>query len=159
MSRFIGTMLAAALVAGATSPLRADDKDVTAILDKAIKALGGEEKLAKSQTFTQTAKGTITIMDNDSEVTSNMWVQGLDHARQEFTGNFGGNMVKGVTVLAGDKGWRKFGDDKMPLEGTPWPTRSAASTWLSSRSRCSPSRGRASRCRRPARRRWETRPR
>ena len=72
MSRIFGTMLVTALVAGATSPLRADDKDATAILDKAIKALGGEEKLAKSQTFTQSAKGTITIMDNDSEITSYM---------------------------------------------------------------------------------------
>ena len=117
MTRFIGTILAAAFVAGATSPLRADDKDTTAILDKAIKALGGEEKLSKAQTFTQSAKGTITIMDNDSEITSNMWVQGLDHARQEFTGNFGGNSVKGATVVAGDKGWRKFGDDKTALEG------------------------------------------
>jgi hypothetical protein len=28
----------------------------------------------------------------------------------EFEGKFGENEVKGVTVLAGDKGWRKFGD-------------------------------------------------
>jgi hypothetical protein len=117
MTRFIGTLLAAALVAGATSPLQADDKDATAILDKAIKALGGEEKLAKAQTFTQAAKGTITFAGNDAEVTSNQSVQGLDHARQEFEGSAGGNSFKGVTVVAGDKGWRRFGDDKSALEG------------------------------------------
>jgi hypothetical protein len=117
MTRIIGTMLAAALIAGATSPLQADDKDATAILDKAIKALGGEEKLAKSQTFTQSAKGTISFGGNDADITSNMWVQGLDHARQEFEGSAGGNTFKGVTVVAGDKGWRKFGGEKTALEG------------------------------------------
>jgi hypothetical protein len=37
-------------------------------------------------------------------------MQGLDHLRSEFEGEFGGMKVKGITVLAGDKGWRKFGD-------------------------------------------------
>ena len=32
-------------------------------------------------------------------------------------GEFGGNPFKGVTVLNGDKGWRKFGENKMELEG------------------------------------------
>src|SRR5436309_598246 len=40
MTRFHGAVLAAALIASA--PARADDKDATPILDKAIKALGGE---------------------------------------------------------------------------------------------------------------------
>ena len=38
-------------------------------------------------------------------------MQGLDHSRSEFEGDFDGNTVKGVTVLNGDKGWRKFGDN------------------------------------------------
>jgi len=116
MTKFIGTMLAAALVAGATSPLRADDKDATAIVDKAIKAIGGEEKLSKIHAATWSAKGTVSVMDMDSEVTTQTSVQGPDHFRQDFEGDFGGNKVKGITVLAGDKGWRKFADMKLELD-------------------------------------------
>jgi hypothetical protein len=117
MTRLIGAAVAMALVLGLTGPTRADDKDANAILDKAIKAMGGEEKLKKALTFTQSAKGTIAIMGMDSEITTRMSVQDIDHTRQEFEGNFGGNAVKGITVLAGDKAWRKFGDDKTALEG------------------------------------------
>jgi hypothetical protein len=116
MQRFIGAALAAALVIGIALPARADDNDAKAIIDKAIKALGGEEKLAKLKAYSWKAKGAITFGGNDNEFTSQATVQGLDHFRSEFDGDFGGNKVKGVTVLAGDKGWRIFADNKMELE-------------------------------------------
>ena len=47
MTRFLGAALATAVVFAGFGPARADDKDAKAILEKAIKALGGEEKLAK----------------------------------------------------------------------------------------------------------------
>src|SRR5262249_53997414 len=40
-------------------------------------------------------------------------VKGLDHFRREF----GNDDFHGVVVLAGDKGWRKFGDNFSELEG------------------------------------------
>jgi hypothetical protein len=45
-----------------------------------------------------------------------MTIQGLDHVRQEFEGQFNGNTVKGVTLLAGDKGSRHFGDNNNDLD-------------------------------------------
>jgi len=42
--------------------------------------------------------------------------QGLDRLRSEFEGEFGGNKVEGLSVLNGDKGWRRFGDNSMPLD-------------------------------------------
>jgi hypothetical protein len=106
-----------ALVVGLRSPGRAADApDANAILDKAIKAIGGEEKLGKVQAVSWTAKGTITLMGNDNDVTTRSVLQGLDHSRQEFEGNFGGSPVKGVTVLASDKGWRTFGGDHTELD-------------------------------------------
>jgi hypothetical protein len=117
MTRLIGTMLALALVFGLSGPVRAADaKDAKAILDKAIKALGGAEKLSKIQAVTWKAKGTINLGGTDNDFTSQYAAQGLDHFRQEFEGDFGGNTVKGVTVLAGDKGWRKFGDQGMEMD-------------------------------------------
>jgi hypothetical protein len=110
-------MLAAAIVAGLGTLARAaDDKDAKALLDKGIKALGGEEKLSTLKAATWKSKGTISFGGNDNPFTSATIVQGLDHLRNEFEGEFGGNKVMGITVVAGDKGWRKFGDMKMELD-------------------------------------------
>jgi hypothetical protein len=116
MKRFLVAVFVAALVAGVGGKARSDDKDVTAILDKAIKALGGEEKLGKLQAATWKAKGKISFGGGDNAFTSQVTVQGLDHFRQEFEGDFGGNKIQGVTVLDGDKGWRKIGDMGMALD-------------------------------------------
>jgi hypothetical protein len=114
MRRCIGTLLATVLVTSLGTPARADDAN--AILDKAIKALGGEEKLAPVKAAAWKGKGKINLGGNESEFTNEMTVQGLDHSRGAFEGDFMGNKVKGVTVMAGDKGWRKFGDMKMELD-------------------------------------------
>jgi hypothetical protein len=117
MVRFIGAVCVAAVVIGLTSSTRAGgDKDANAILAKAIKALGGEEKLSKIKAYTVKGKGTISIGGDDNPFTSQATVQGLDHIRSEFEGEFGGMKVKGITVLAGDKGWRKFGDMDLDMD-------------------------------------------
>jgi hypothetical protein len=117
MRRFIGAAVVTVLVTTGGFPVRAaDERDTKAILDKAIKALGGEEKLSKVKGATWKAKGKISFGENESEFTSETTVQGIDHYRNEFEGQFGDNKVKGVVVLAGDKGWRDFGGNKMALE-------------------------------------------
>lgn len=94
----------------------ADDADATAIVDKAIAAVGGEAKLKAAKGATWKTKGKITFGDNESEFTGSATSSGLDHFRQDFEGDFGGNKVQGVTVLAGDKGWRKFGDNSLAMD-------------------------------------------
>jgi len=116
MKRFLGAVLVASLLSGSSSSLRADDKDTKAILDKAIKALGGEEKLSKATAISWKTKGTITINGDDNEFSGQTTFQGLDHYRSEFQGKFGENDVKGVVVLNGDKGWRQFGDNDMDMD-------------------------------------------
>ena len=114
MRRFLGVVLVAALLAGPGA--RADEPDPKAVLDKAIKALGGEEKLSKSKMTASKTKGTISFAGNDNEFTGHATVSGLDHSRQGFESEIMGNKISGVTVLAGDKGWRKFGDMVMGLD-------------------------------------------
>jgi hypothetical protein len=116
MKRLSCLMFTAALLSTTALPALADDKDATAVLDKAIAALGGKEKLAKAGTAMWKTKGTITLGDNDNPIKTKTVVQGLDKHRAEFEGEFGGNEVKGVTVLVGDKGWRKFGDDTNDMD-------------------------------------------
>lgn len=112
----LGILLAAALLSAAALPALGDDKDAAAVLDKAIAALGGKEKLAKAGTASWKGKGTITLNGDDNAIKTKTVVQGIDRHRAEFEGEFGGNEVKGVTVLAGDKGWRKFNDDAQDLD-------------------------------------------
>ena len=117
MKRFLLTALAIMFVCATVNLVRADDTDPSAVLDKAIKAMGGEEKLKKIDAFSWKSKVAITFNENTNQFTSHATLQGLDHYRGEFEGEFGGNPFKGVTVLNGDKGWRKFGDNKMDLDG------------------------------------------
>ena len=84
--------------------------NANAIVDKAIKALGGAEKLGKIMAITWKTKGTISFGGNDSPVTTQWALQGLDHFRHEFETAFAGNKIKGINVVAGDRGWRRFGD-------------------------------------------------
>jgi hypothetical protein len=113
----MGLLLVTVFVSALAGPVRAgEDKDTNAILDKAIKALGGEEKLGTVKAVTWKGKGKINFGGNENEFTSQATVQGLDKYRGEFEGDFGGNKVQGVTVVNGDKGWRKFGDNKMDLD-------------------------------------------
>jgi len=115
MKRFLGAVLVALFMCG-SSAIRADDQDTKTTLDKAIMALGGEDKLSKATTVSWKSKGTITFNNNDNEISSRSTLQGLDHYRSEFDGKFGDNDVKGVVVLNGDKGWRKFGENDMEMD-------------------------------------------
>jgi hypothetical protein len=117
MKRLIGAVCVAILVSVPANRSRAEgDKDARAIINKGIKALGGEEKLRAARALTWKGKGKISFDGNDSEFTSQTTVQGLDRLHAQFEGEFMGNKVKGVTVLNGDKGWRKFGDMEMEMD-------------------------------------------
>jgi hypothetical protein len=117
VKKFVGAVLFVALVAVLGTKARAEgDKSAGAILDKAIKALGGEEKLSGMKGASWKAKGTISFGGSDNAMTTQSTSQGLDHFRQDFEGDFGGMKIMGSTVLAGDKGWRKFNDMTMELD-------------------------------------------
>jgi hypothetical protein len=117
MKWLLGAVLATMIVLGLGERARAaDDKDVKAVLDKAIRAIGGEENLSKVKAAHWKAKGKITFNGEDNEFTSTATMQGLDHYRSEFEGEFGGNKIKGATVLAKNKGWRQFGGETSELD-------------------------------------------
>jgi hypothetical protein len=115
MKQLLGALLGTVIVFALGGPTWAEDKEATAILDKAIKALGGEEKLAKVKATTWKATGKVSFAGNESDVSIQATTQDLDHVRQEFESELGGMKVQILTVLAGDKGWGKFGDRKIDL--------------------------------------------
>lgn len=116
MKRLASGFVLAVFVLGQSATGRADEKDALAIIDKAVKALGGEEKLAKIKAATWKTKGKLHINGNDNDFKTESSHDGLDHFRSQFEGEFNGNSFTAVTVLAGDKAWRKFGDMVMELD-------------------------------------------
>jgi hypothetical protein len=113
MRRFLGAAVATALLLVSSGSARADEADAKSILDRAVKALGGEEKLAKAEAFSWKSKGIVVFNGNENESSSDVIVKGLDHYRREF----GNDQFHGLVVLNGDKGWRRFGDNDSELEG------------------------------------------
>jgi len=116
MKPFLGVALAIMLVTAAGASVRADEKDPGAILEKAIKATGGEEKLNKLDAMSWKTKATVRINGENNPFSADSTVQGLDRYKTEFEVEFGGNSVKGVVVISGSKGWAKFGDQTMDME-------------------------------------------
>src|SRR5438105_741111 len=85
-----------------TAASRADDKDCRAVIDKAIKAVGGSERLAKYRAQTWKEKGTFYGEGGAQPYTGNYAVQWPDHFRMEIEGGF-------TLVLTGDRGSFKEG--------------------------------------------------
>ncbi|MFL5330877.1 MAG: hypothetical protein ACJ8C4_18425 [Gemmataceae bacterium] len=81
------------------SAARADNSaDARAVVDKAIEAAGGTEKLAKFNTTTFKQKGTYYAQGRSIPFTAKYAVQWPDRFRMEAEGAF-------TLVLDGDKGW------------------------------------------------------
>ena len=117
MKRFHSAILTLALVTGLGPSARGDDNDANAVLDKAIKAIGGEAKLRKAKALAWKAKGKSLQDGKEYPFTNETTVQGLDQIRMEYEDDIDGNRVMGATVLNGDKGWRKNGDNITELKG------------------------------------------
>jgi hypothetical protein len=117
MKCFIHAALAAGLVLGSGQLAPAEvEPDAKPVLDKAIQALGGAARLGAIKAIVWKSKGKIRLNDNDSDFTTKTTAQGIDHFRVEIEGGLGGNPIKVVTVLDGNKAWRRIGDDTSKLE-------------------------------------------
>ena len=115
MNRLLRAIVATVVVMSLVGAARAQG-DANAVLDKAIKALGGAERLNAAKAAESKSKGKINFGGQESEFTVQTIHDGLDRFRSEFEGDFGGNKFKGITVINGDKGWRNFGGQKMDMD-------------------------------------------
>jgi len=80
-----------------------------AILDKAIKALGGEEKLKARATFRAQGKATITLNNNPIALSFDVLLHNLDQLRGDM--QLEANNTPAAFVFNRDKGWTKIGDN------------------------------------------------
>jgi hypothetical protein len=101
------TVLAAGLLLGADGARADEQADAKALLDKAMKAMGGEAKLAKLSTAS--VKGKLTGSPGGQEITIDVdgtW-QGMSQYRADADVQEGGQSFKGILVFNGTKGWLK----------------------------------------------------
>jgi RNA polymerase sigma factor (sigma-70 family) len=94
-----------------------DENDANTVLDKAIRAIGGEARLRQAKAVWWKARGKSFNDGNEVAFTNETTVQGLDQLRMEWEDEIDGKRFPGVTVLNADKGWRKSGDDLTKLDG------------------------------------------
>jgi hypothetical protein len=113
----IGAVILAVVACGFVGTLQAEgDRSATAVIDKAIKALGGQEKLKAIKGASWKGKGTLTYGGEDNKISSTTTIEVPGQFRQDFEAEVMGAMVTGSTVISGDKGWRKFNADVSELD-------------------------------------------
>jgi hypothetical protein len=104
--------LATILALTAASAARADDKaDAKALIVKAIKAAGGEEKLNKFKAETFKGKGKFYGMGEGLDYTGEWAVQRPDRFRVKIESKAGDQTFTFIRVINGDKIWMKLGAD------------------------------------------------
>ena len=93
---------------------RAQDAGALALLDKAVKATGGEAKLAKLQALTLKGQGKIFDMGMEIPFTATFYTLGVDQGRIVTELNQAGNKITEIRVINKDKGWTK--DNQQPTQ-------------------------------------------
>jgi hypothetical protein len=117
MRSVIGGSLVLGLLVAAAAPVRADDRAAAKrIIDKAIHASGGAEKLAKYKAATWKGKGKIHVGDVEIEFTVQAAAQPPKQSRVKSQGEFSGTKFERTQVVNGDKGWISLTDhtEEMP---------------------------------------------
>jgi len=104
MRRLLSVACAAAVLILAPAA-RADDKDARAIIEKAIKANGGADKIDKVKAVVVKGKGTVHVMAMDLDFTSVNSSQDADKMRVEVDVTVMGMDFKTVQIFNKDKAW------------------------------------------------------
>jgi hypothetical protein len=106
----------AVLLLPATGVVRAQG-DPKAIVEKAIRAHGGEAKLAKLNATQAKSKGTMEMMGQTLPFTSTATGQLPDKMREEVTLERMGRKLTILQILNGDKGWASLQGQTQELTG------------------------------------------
>jgi hypothetical protein len=117
MRRTLLVTAALGFVLAATPCARADaESEARAIIDKAVKAHGGADNLAKFKAGIVKMKGKVEVAGMAIEFTTTASVQMPDKMQVETNIDFMGNKVTFLQILNGDKGWIKFADKVMEMD-------------------------------------------
>lgn len=116
MRNLVRPVVAAAVLALFVGSVRADD-NLKAVVEKAIKAHGGEEKLSKFQASKIKAKGSMSAMGVDIDFNAEAASQLPDKIRVDLKLEIMGQAINVIQVYDGKKGWVSAQGQLMELEG------------------------------------------
>jgi hypothetical protein len=107
--RKIWLAIACFLILGLATSVRSDDQaELKALLDKGIKAAGGQEKLSKFKAGMCKIKGKILENGKEGAFTFDAFLQGWDQTKMEGEIEHQGMQLKVMFIVNGDQGWAKF---------------------------------------------------
>jgi hypothetical protein len=116
MHRFLVSSLAVAgLMLGATLVRAADEPK--AIVEKAVKAMGGLDKLGKNTASVMKAKGMFYAMGLNAPWTGDFWNQYPGQMKMTMDMEIMGQKFTFIQVLDGDKAWRSIMGMTMEVTG------------------------------------------
>lgn len=127
MRRFHRAFFTAVVLFAPMSKATADDREVAAIVSKAIEALGGEDKLSNIEAVTWKTTGWMNTLYQGPahfKLTDEVTIAGLDRSRSELILEAGGGKAKTISVLNGDNAWLDCGDGPKPTRHAPGLKRS-----------------------------------
>ncbi len=117
MDKFLGTAVVVGLLLGAGGLARGDDQaDARKVIEKAIQAQGGAEKIAKYKAATWKTKGNFYGLGNALPYTGEYAIQLPDKFRFALDFDANGQQFKFIMVVNKDKGWRKVNDNVMEMD-------------------------------------------
>jgi hypothetical protein len=109
---YLGALAAFLVAVDSARPSGGDDAPARAIVNKAIKAHGGEELLSKAKAITLKGSGTIYIAGDSFKFDAEWSIQGMTQEKFVVDVNANGMVFKVTKVINGDKGWQKIADGK-----------------------------------------------
>ncbi len=112
---FVFAFMISALILAAHSSVA---QEPASLLDKALKATGGEAKLAKLQAVSLKGKGNYTADNQKLPFTLSWWSQGADKSRQIIEMEAKGGKSQETWVMNGGQAWLKRGPavEAVPLK-------------------------------------------
>lgn len=112
--RFL-SMILSAVVFVVVGAARAADDDIKTVLDKAIKAHGGEEKLTKFKAGTMRGKGKVETSVGELEMVVEVSYMMPDKMKESAEFEITGNKIKTKTLINGDKITLEVNDKEMAV--------------------------------------------
>jgi hypothetical protein len=112
---FISILGSVFLFLAPAATLAGDATTARAIVDAAIKAHGGPEKLAKTALMTRQAKGVMSLFGQEVPFTDELILQLPERWRWTLDAGEAGQKSRLLLVVNGDKGWRSSGGAVMDV--------------------------------------------
>ncbi len=111
MRKIMWLAIMGCLMLGLSTAVRSDDQtDLKTLIDKGIKAAGGQEKLNKFKAGTCKIKGKV-LEGQEGMFSIEAFLQGSDQVKVEGEVNVQGTSMKVTFVINGNQGWAKFNDN------------------------------------------------